>query len=1101
MKRFALFFSLFMLCLVVKANPVSRSQALKEAKSFLATKGVEMNTSDAAYRAPRKANAQEGESSYYYIFNVGNDEGFVIVSGDDRTEQILGYSDSGSFDEENMPEPLKEWLDGYAKEMESIIEVDANEYESLSPRRAQEKTKKSIAPMTTSKWASGYPFNLQTPLASYGHTPVGCSPVAFAQLIYYHRANNPAKSTAVLPYYSSKVTFDWNNMLDEYISGKYNTTQANAVANLMIYTGRSLSTNYSNGSTTSKSSMLSALPTYFGFDKSIALIDRDYYSADDWDNIIYNELANGRPVLHNGLSTSAGHTFIVDGYDSNGLFHINWGWAGLYDGYFLLSVTNRYSQNSIQLSTVLKPTFSYNRSQSALIYLSPLKLGSGNCGNGFLSSTITNASSSSITCSYVNQSGLDGKYLMGLGCVGKDGKIISLIQANNDYASLNNTASVSKTVSLSSSHFKNKGLDKGKYVVFPIYKKFGDTEWHSCQYNKNAHLDVIFDGVSSISTSLSSNFDISATSIKLLGNEVKGNEQIIKATLKNNSKDYGFTGKIYFFASKTSSKESLSSCDVNIGINNEIDVEIPFTPSTEGTYNIWLTTNSSGTNVIGNTKVVIYSGSTPSLDISNVAAYVSKNWAGVDKTAVESIKHRYGTDTGVRAFWGNTFSINITGIKNTSSHPIKTSLVLWLREYDKSLTPVRFNSDLYNKTGENASWKYIDITVPAKSTIEIPIIFEGLKYNSIYDIRLEYKGGTYIFEFFPMLMKPAVTTWKADGTSTSVAPTSTVTIGSDVVAVDITDATAVTNITPSSNPNILYYLGANQKVPTGIANLNVVKGDVAEKITLVDNKNFFVPKRFTAKSINFTTQPKEGVSRGNNNHWTTIALPFEVTSVRNTTDNEVIDWFHSDNDTGKNFWIRKFDRLDTSDNTVIFENAEKMLAYEPYIMNVPDDYWGKKWDLRNKNITFYGENAVLHNEANIGTNSSYYNFVGTTLTKNVDNGWLLNDAGDTFKYVISGTKGTSTIVSPFHAYFMLTSDFYDGSSANSAKSSLRIKFDGDEDSTTGIMAPFAADEKVVDVYNLNGVKVASKNLKNGSVDMSDLPKGIYVVNGKKFIQY
>ena len=182
MKRFALFFSLFMLCLVVKANPVSRSQALKEAKSFLATKGVEMNTSEAAYRAPRKANAQEGESSYYYIFNVGNDEGFVIVSGDDRTEQILGYSDSGSFDEENMPEPLKEWLDGYAKEMESIIEVDANEYESLSPRRAQEKTKKSIAPLTTAKYGSGYPYT--TNLTRYA---VGCAPVAISILLHYYK--------------------------------------------------------------------------------------------------------------------------------------------------------------------------------------------------------------------------------------------------------------------------------------------------------------------------------------------------------------------------------------------------------------------------------------------------------------------------------------------------------------------------------------------------------------------------------------------------------------------------------------------------------------------------------------------------------------------------------------------------------------------------------------------------------------------------------------------------------------------------------------------------------------------------------------------------
>ncbi|MBQ5510340.1 MAG: hypothetical protein IIT94_04250, partial [Prevotella sp.] len=438
-------------------------------------------------------------------------------------------------------------------------------------------------------------------------------------------------------------------------------------------------------------------------------------------------------------------------------------------------------------------------------------------------------------------------------------------------------------------------------------------------------------------------------------------------------------------------------------------------------------------------------------------------------------------------------------------YPISASFVVWLRKWD-SLTSTKWNAKRFGETGDNGIAKVVNVVIPAKSTKDISIVFDDVTVNDKYDVRVEYNWDVYGYNTKitltnPIIFYPGVTTWKADGTSTSVAPTSTVTIGSDVVAVDITDATDVKTITPNSNPNILYYLGANQKVPTGLTNKNIVKGDVAEKITLVDNKNFFVPKRFTAKSINFTTQPTKGVSRGNNNNWTTIALPFEVTSVKNTTDNEVIDWFHSDTDTGKNFWIRKFDRLDTSDNTVIFENAEKMLAYEPYIMNVPDDYWGKKWDLRNKNITFYGENAVLHNEANIGTNSSYYNFVGTTLTKNIDNGWLLNDAGDTFKYVISGTKGTSTIVSPFHAYFMLTSDFYDGSSANSAKSSLRIKFDGDEDSTTGIMAPFAADEKVVDVYNLNGVKVASKNLKNGSVDMSDLPKGIYVVNGKKFIQY
>ena len=66
---------------------------------------------------------------------------------------------------------------------------------------------------------------------------------------------------------------------------------------------------------------------------------------------------------------------------------------------------------------------------------------------------------------------------------------------------------------------------------------------------------------------------------------------------------------------------------------------------------------------------------------------------------------------------------------------------------------------------------------------------------------------------------------------------------------------------------------------------------------------------------------------------------------------------------------------------------------------------------------------------------------------------------------------------------------------------MRIKFDSDSDSTTGIMAPFSAEEKQVDVYTINGLKVASKKMQNGSIDLSDLPKGIYVINGKKFIQY
>ena len=369
MKRFALFFSLFMLCLVVKANPVSRSQALKEAKSFLATKGVEMNTSEAAYRAPRKANAQESESSYYYIFNVGNDEGFVIVSGDDRTEQILGYSDTGSFDEENMPEPLKEWLDGYAKEMESIIEVDATEYESLSPRRAQEKTKKSIAPMTTSKWGPKYPYNSKTPVINSTNAGLGCATVAVAQYLYYYKKYNDK----ITP---SGTSIDWDNMLDYYhnvSSPNYNSTQLNAVSNFMYYCAKAINVNFYNGSSASISSHIPALKNHFGYNPSMTYVLREYYSVEDWENIIYNELINQRPVLYNGFykdkdGKSVGHSFVVDGYDNSGLFHVNWGWDGKDNGFFRLSIMYRYQPGS---NTYLVPTESYILDHSALLYAVP----------------------------------------------------------------------------------------------------------------------------------------------------------------------------------------------------------------------------------------------------------------------------------------------------------------------------------------------------------------------------------------------------------------------------------------------------------------------------------------------------------------------------------------------------------------------------------------------------------------------------------------------------------------------------------------------------------------------------------------------------------
>lgn len=1087
MKRFALFFSLFLLCLVVKANPVTRSQALNEAKSFLATKGIELKSSQVAYRAPRKANAQENESSYYYIFNVGNAQGFVIVSGDDRTEEILGYSDTGSFDEENMPEPLKAWLEGYEREIESIVEVDASETSVSSPRKVLEKTKKTIAPLTTALYGSGYPY-----CTKLNRSAVGCTPVAVSILLSYYKSDLAKISST----YGSKI--GWNNLLDKYYdlpSKNYTTAQLTAVQNLMYYTATGLGTSSVGG--TPISNVIPGLKTYYSLYDNMCLINRTYYDVEDWDNIIYSELANNRPVLYNAYDSryTVGHTLIVDGYDSSGLFHINWGWDGNYNGFFRLSVLARYDSGS-DSSINTNNTFCMPNVHSAYLYVAPKTYGDINSSNKILSAQVTSATSTNVTCIYRNESGLSASYLYGVGYV-KDDEVIFLKDYSSTASSLANGSQQTKTISLTPTDFSSKKLSEGTYKIVPMYKLNGENEWKTCQFNKEKF--VVAEYLSnSVSLKLNLNNQLTVTNIDFVGSGLVNKEQRVQATVVNNSEETGFSGNVYLFASTSTTKgSSKASTIVNLGKNESVVVDFPFTPSSAGTYNIWVCSDASGTKVLGTSKKEIVSESASSLDIKNVSFEINKNYAGFVNNK--------------RSIWGNTFDVTIKGIKNNSNYPIKTTLTVWLREF-KSVSSTSWSSARWGETADNATFRNMEICVPANSEYSFPVVFENLKLNQRYDIRVEYNkqatgSNAKIIVVQPMVFLPAVTTWTADGESVSVEPTASVKIGSKVVAVDITDATVVNTITPNSNPNVLYYLGASQTVPSGLANMNVVKGDVADNITLVDGKDFFVPKRFTAKSINFTTTPTAGVSRGNNNNWRTIALPFEVSSVKNTTDNVDIDWFHSDSDTGKNFWIRKFDKLDTSDNTVIFENTDEMLAYEPYIMNVPDDYWGKKWDLRNKNITFYGENAILHNEATIGNNSSYYNFIGTTVGKTIEDGWFLNDAGDAFKYYNPSIKSSTTkadytmsnTVAPFRAYFVLTKDYFE--TVGASKTSLRIKFDSDNDSTTGIMAPFSAEEKQVDVYTINGLKVASKSMQNGSIDLSDLPKGIYVINGKKFIQY
>ena len=1092
MKRYTLLLSLVAFCLVMaKANPVSSSQAFNQAKAFLSSKGITLDGANAIYQQPRKSKLRG--DSYYYVFNVGNDQGFVIVSGDDRIEPILGYTDNGYFDEEDIPEFLKGWLQGYEREIDALQDTPILN----NKRRAIEKTKRAIAPMTTTKWGHGYPYNSKTPIFNGKNSPVGCSPSIFAQLLYYYKDKIGNVVPITIPAYSNNGTMldavpagtvlDWDNMLSEYLfNSGYTTEQVDAVANLMLYSGKATSSIYSSSSTlTTTRNFVTALVDYFGFDNSIAYVERDYYSDEEWEDIIYNELAEQRPVSYFAFcqiaDQFAGHNLLVDGYDGSGLFHINWGWAGKYDGYFRLSVLNRYKAGTDTYVNVN----AYSIDHSAILYVSHSSDGSVNTANRRLSAKVNIASGTTINCQYVNQSGLGGSYYYGLGCIDEDGNMTFLKEFNVRHtpASLGNRSSTSRTFGLSVSDFENQGLGYGTYKVVPIYGLNGEDIWKVCQYEPSLYANVIYSNSGIVATCHSNESNLQVSDFEFYGNGQKDYEQVVKATITNLSDEEGFLGDVYFFASTSSNMGStLYSARANLGKNDEVTVNLPFTPTEEGTYNIWIATDEDGSNVIGTTTFTITNVSITPVKITrgNVNISIDRNYAG--------------SINGIHSIYGNTLDITFTNIVNPNAFPVTMSLTVWLREWD-SMSATSWNYDPRYKTyQDNAISQNVDVMIPANGTIELPLRFKDLKYGTKYDLRIEEQGktSTNFYTTSALTFLPAVITWYGDGTHQAVAPTETVIIDDNAVAVDITDATDISTITPSANPNVLYYLGETQDVPSGLENSNVVKGKTANQVVLRDGYPFSILKTFTADEISFTAVPTKGAVIGTAKGWNTLSLPFDVKGVKNSTDNVAIDWFHNSDEKCKAFWVRGFEQLDTDEDVVIFDNVEQMKAYEPYIFNVPSDYWGKKWDLIGKEITFYGENALLHQNAHIATGSSALNFLGTTLDKAVVNAYTLNNEGDIFFY-----SSTAKTVPAFRAYFVDSRDDSQSTSGND-KQPLRIKC-VDDDMANAIMMPYATDSDKVDIYNLQGVKVSSNKFQQGMLNIESLPKGIYIVNGKKMI--
>ena len=542
MKRIIYIITL-LLCipLLMQGAEMTQRQAMDKARTFLQQKL--QNGPAQMRRASQHLVMQPVEMAIpsLYAFNAEGG-GYVIVSGDDRVEPIIGYSDKGTIDKDKMPCNMRFMLENYDRVIKSVIHND-------SSVKAQTRSSypEAIEPLMKTTWYQSAPFDSLCPKFRGNTSPSGCVCTAMAQVMYYHQW--PHEACTEIPAYIFKwptgetcdmealpaTTFDWNKILLHYDSIAPGTTeQRYEVGKLMRYAGQALCSIYHPLGTAASGEFISlVLRSYFGYSKEICTVFRDDYKNQDWEDLIYQELANKRPVPYTAQNNADGHAFVCDGYDGKGMYHINWGWNGNDDGYFSLSILNPYNTTSIGSNS---SATGYNIAQSITIGVQPPVEGEKEVEvpevimRQFLDCAIANDSA----IWQLNQNSFGNmtrKIRTGLGMVDNDGKITVVIQ--KDVPITVESAGVSQQWFA----IKEISLPAGTHHLYPI-ARLEDIEGAEWQVMKplKSHFVAESDGESmKLSTFLQPNLKIERAYYKNGGEPGTYDELVI--VIKNNGEE------------------------------------------------------------------------------------------------------------------------------------------------------------------------------------------------------------------------------------------------------------------------------------------------------------------------------------------------------------------------------------------------------------------------------------------------------------------------------------------------------------------------------------------------------------------------------------
>ena len=307
--------------LLANAEPITKARALSIATKYINNPKLSNDT-------PKTRSSQANEQPAYYIFTNPNDKKFVIISGESKLNELVGYGDKMTENPNDQPPYFKLFL----KEYERVVKEVRSKAATTTPQRP---IKRKVEPLLTCKWSQYDPFNKYTPLSNGQHTPTGCVATATAQVMFYNKwpKNRPQDYIASTGDDAKKSTTYWWDEMKNTTNEMRAEQSRQAVGVLMYDIGKAVHMRYYiKGSDSNLQRACNALRDKF--DYTVRYLDKNFLPANDFLNEVMQEISDGYPVLVVG----GPHAFVYDGYDEQGLIHTNWGWGGENDGYFDINI-------------------------------------------------------------------------------------------------------------------------------------------------------------------------------------------------------------------------------------------------------------------------------------------------------------------------------------------------------------------------------------------------------------------------------------------------------------------------------------------------------------------------------------------------------------------------------------------------------------------------------------------------------------------------------------------------------------------------------------------------------------------------------------------